>query len=113
MAQRDDCVRSRGTTLPLWGSGSYGELVPDAKGMRGKHFSFYEFVSEVWHGLGGVSLEDRHFYYDVCVPGSMAGDIEIISRPQQLPGFKIFLSWWDCPLFPELTFVEEGLVLLE
>ena len=34
--------------LPLfWGSGFYIELVPDAKGVQGKHFSFYEFMSEV------------------------------------------------------------------
>ena len=57
--------------------------------MWAKHFSFYRFVSEEWHGLGGVSVEGRHFYYDVCVPGSMAGDIEMISWPQQLPRVKI------------------------
>ena len=73
------------------GSGSYVKLVPDAKGMRGKHFSFYEFVSEVWHGLGGVLVEGHHFYYDAWVPGSKAGEFQIISEPQQLPRFKNFL----------------------
>ena len=47
--------------------------------MRGKHFSFYEFVSEVWHGLGGVLVEGHCFYCGACVPGSKVGEFEIIS----------------------------------
>ena len=78
-----------------------------------KHFSFYGFVSEVWHGLGGVSVEGRHFYYDVCVPGSMAGDIEIISWPQQLPGFKIFFVCGGLSTLPRVDLHGRRVSLLE
>ena len=60
--------------------------------------------------LGEVSVEGQQFYYDACVPGSMVRESRSSPGHSSYPNSRCFLSWWDCRLFYEPTFMEEGLV---
>lgn len=60
--------------------------------------------------LRGMSVEGRRFYYRACIPGGMAGKSRSSPGHSSYPDSRSFLLWWDCRLFPESTFMEEGLV---
>ena len=75
-----------------------------------KHSSYYKFVSEVWHGLGGVLVEGHCFYCGACVPGSKVGEFEMSPSLSNYPDSRSFCFVVDCRLFLESTFLDEGFV---